>query len=388
MFADNKKSDIGVLRTHRSCIRQEQTHGQRADTVFLQQNSPIRGDNILKSCGFSNAGVETVSRLLMITILIFGVLTAGCDQVAEPPTAEPPTENTESIDAIDRFGATASNVFFYYQDVEKATEFYQRVMGFRIAADYGFAKIMQVAPKSFITLVDETKGMHSSSEPKTTAIALVTDQLEEWWEYIGTQDVEMRSTEFNQVEGRPHHGFVAVDPEGYLLEFERFYSHAENKKFMPLLDNSATLYPESGESNVPSGLGFKATIVWFYYKDMDAIQVFYEDVMGFNLVADQGWAKIYQVGPSGYFGPVDESRGMHHFTAEKAVTLSIFTANIDGWYDYLSTHDQVEMRSKKIEVEDEYRAFIAYDPEGYYLEWDVFSDIPVNAKLVEMIAAP
>ena len=77
---------------------------------------------------------------------------------------------------MSEFGTTASNVFFYYEDVEAATDFYHEVLGLHIVADYGFAKIMQVAPKSFITLVDHTKGMHSSEEPKTTAIALVTDQ--------------------------------------------------------------------------------------------------------------------------------------------------------------------------------------------------------------------
>jgi hypothetical protein len=121
---------------------------------------------------------------------------------------------------------------------------------------------------------------------------------------------------------------------------------------------------------------------------MDGMQKFYEEVMGFDLIVDQGWAKIYQIGPSGYFGLVDEQRGMHNFTEEKAVTLSIFTANIDDWYEYLSNNDRVEMRSQKIEVEDEFRAFIAYDPEGYFIEWDVFSDIPVNADLVKMISAP
>ena len=325
---------------------------------------------------------------MIFSIVLSGLITVGCGQEVEPVMDDSTTTNAVNVDAIDQFGSTASNVFFYYKDVDAATEFYQKVMGFRIAADYGFAKIMQVAPKSFITLVDETKGMHSSLEPKTTAIALVTDQLAEWWEYIGTQNIDMRSTEFNPVDGRPHHGFVAVDPEGYLLEFERFNAHAENEEFMPLLDESVTLYPEPGASNVPPGLGFKATIVWFYYKDMDAIQSFYEEVMGFDLVVDQGWAKIYRIGPSGYFGPVDESRGMHHFTEEKAVTLSIFTANIDQWYEYLSDHERVEMRSQKIESEDEYRAFIAYDPEGYYLEWDVFNDIPVNANLMKMLAAP
>ncbi|MGI9263064.1 MAG: VOC family protein, partial [Woeseiaceae bacterium] len=90
------------------------------------------------------------------------------------------------------YGTTASNVFFYYEDVEAATTFYRDVLGFRVAADYGFAKIMQAAPKSFVTLVDHNMGMHSSDEPKTTAIALVTDQLDEWWDYIQAQDIAMR----------------------------------------------------------------------------------------------------------------------------------------------------------------------------------------------------
>jgi catechol 2,3-dioxygenase-like lactoylglutathione lyase family enzyme len=260
-------------------------------------------------------------------------------------------------------------------------------MGFRVAADYGFAKIMQVAPKSFVTLVDHTKGMHSADEPKTTAIAIVTDQLDEWWDYIQTQDIEMRSTEYNPVPGRPHHGFVAVDPEGYLLEFERFLPHEENRNFMPVLDATATLLADP-DSRVPAGLGFKATIVWFYYKDMEGIQRFYEDVMGFDLIVDQGWTKIYPIGPTAYFGIVDEQRGMHSFTEQKAVTLSLLTDDLDGWYQYLSNHDGIEMRSEEISDTDLYRAFVAYDPEGYYLEWDVFKDVPENDTIWWAIEAP
>jgi len=268
------------------------------------------------------------------------------------------------------FGTTASNVFFYYEDVEAATKFYQEVMGFHVAADYGFAKIMQVAPKSFITLVDHTKGMHSADEPKTTAIALVTDQLDQWWDYIQTQDIEMRSTAYTPRGGSAHDGFVAVDPE--------------NERFMPLLDATETLYADSA-SNVPKGLGFKATVVWFYYKDMAAIQRFYEDVMGFDLVADQGWAKIYRIGPTGYFGPVDEQRGMHNYTEKKAVTLSLITGDIDGWYRYTSEHSAIAMRSEDISDTERYRAFVGYDPEGYYLEWDVFKSVTDNEKLIEAI---
>jgi len=289
-------------------------------------------------------------------------------------------------DPMQDFGTTATNVFFYYEDVEAATTFYRETLGLRVAADYGFAKIMQVAPKSFITLVDHTKGMHSSDEPKTTAIALVTDQLDEWWDYLGTQDIEMRSDDYTPRAGSAHDGFVAVDPEGYLLEFERFNPHEENERFIPVLNATETLYAHR-DSNVPENLGFKATVVWFYYKDMEGIQRFYEEVLGMDLIVDQGWAKIYPAGPTGYFGLVDEKLGMHNYTEQKAVTMSFFTADIDGWYEHLSTNDAIEMRSPRIEEEDEYRAFVAYDPEGYFLEWDVFNPIPANEELVKAIDA-
>jgi catechol 2,3-dioxygenase-like lactoylglutathione lyase family enzyme len=316
-------------------------------------------------------------RTPLIAACAYLVLLSGTCGVAEAADA--------ATDPMSRYGTTASNVFFYYDDVEAATEFYRDILGLRVAADYGRAKIMQVAPKSFITLVDAEIGMHAADEPKTTAIALVTDQLDEWWDYIRSQDVDMRSTEFEPREGGPHDGFVAIDPEGYFLEFERFNPHEENDNFLPLLDRSPTYYPEPGSSSVPPGLGFKATVVWFYYKDMQGIQRFYEKVLGFELVADQGWTKIYAIGPSGYFGLVDEKRGMHSFTETKGVTLSLITADIDGWYSYLSGNDEIEMRSEEISEQDRYRAFVAYDPEGYYLEWDIFKGVPENEVLVDAI---
>ena len=319
-------------------------------------------------------------RSAIASILVI-LLMGGCSPDSEPSAID------GTVDPMTAFGTTGSNVFFYYEDVEAAATFYKDVLGFRIAADYGFAKIVQVAPKSFITLVDHTKGMHSADEPKTTAIALVTDQLDQWWDYVQTQDIDMRSTEYNPIVGRPHHGFVAIDPEGYFLEFERFLPHEENKDFMPVLDRTETLYA-TADSNVPEGLGFKATVVWFYYKDMAGIQRFYEEVLGFDLIVDQGWAKIYPIGPTAYFGLVDEQLGMHDFTETKAVTLSLISDDIDGWYAYLNSHDEIEMRSEEISDTDRYRAFVAYDPEGYYLEWDVFKDVAENEALLSAIRAP
>ena len=48
-------------------------------------------------------------------------------------------------------------------------------------------------------------------------------------------------------------------------------------------------------------------------------------------------------------------------------------------------HDGVEMRSTEISDTDRYRAFVAYDPEGYYLEWDWFKNVPDNQVIVQAV---
>gem|GEM_PF-85765 len=295
------------------------------------------------------------------------------------------SEENSQVNPLNDFGITANNAFFYYNDIEGATEFYKGTLGLDLIADYGFARILRVAPTSYLTLVDGTMGMHTPEEPKTVAIALITDQLDEWYEYLGGQGVEMRF-DYNPVEGRPHHGFVVLDPEGYYLEFERFNQHPENEKLIPLLERTETIYTQTGENTtVPPGLGFKATVLWMYYRDMEGIQDFYEEKLGLELTVDQGWARIYRTSPSGYIGPVDETRGMHSFTEQKAVTVSFLTDDLEGWFSYVKEHVAFELRHTEISVDGEgrFKAFVGYDPEGYFLEFDTFLPHELNVRLLE-----
>jgi catechol 2,3-dioxygenase-like lactoylglutathione lyase family enzyme len=311
----------------------------------------------------------------VLAIAVF--LTVGCAQ----------TEEGDSLNPLESFGIRANNAFFYYDDLDVATTFYTETLGLRVAANYGFAKILQVAPTSYLTLVDADEGMHSATEPKTVAIALITDQLDEWYAYLVEQGVEMRY-EFSPTEGRPHDGFVTYDPEGYFLEFERFNAHPENELFIPLLEETETLYPDPDqETTVPEGLGIKATILWLYYRDTAGALSFLEDKLGLEKTVDQGWAWIYQTSPSGYIGPVDETRGMHSYTEQKAVTVSFFTDDIDGWHSYVSETGAFELREAEVHADSvgRYRAFVGYDPEGYYLEFDTFLTHELNTRLLESL---
>ena len=300
-------------------------------------------------------------------------------------------QSAGDVDPYRAFGVVANNAFFYYADLERATRFYTDVLGLRIAADYGFAKVLQVAPTSFLTLVDAAKGMHAADEPKTTALALLADDLDAWNAHLTARGVPYKHPYRGAVAGSAHDGFVVIDPEGYLLELERFNPHPENARFTLLLANLTPLpaapVAVPGGAPPPPGLSIRATVLWLYYKDLATVQLFYEKRLGFELVVDQGWAKVHRTSASGFVGLVDEARGMHRATAQKGVTASFLTNALDRWFEHVKTRTLFELRSKAIHEDEEerYRAFIGYDPEGYTLEFDTFLEHPQNVGLLKAL---
>ncbi|RIK35802.1 MAG: glyoxalase, partial [Chloroflexi bacterium] len=121
--------------------------------------------------------------------------------------------------------------------------------------------------------------MHSAEEPKTVTLALVSEEVEAWYEYLTQQGVTIhRALEITP--GQAHDGFVVVDPEGYFLEFERFNTHPENAQLMPRLARLSPTYPTHGATPRPAQLGITATVLWLYYQDIEAISRFYTTALG------------------------------------------------------------------------------------------------------------
>jgi catechol 2,3-dioxygenase-like lactoylglutathione lyase family enzyme len=131
----------------------------------------------------------------------------------------------------------------------------------------------------------------------------------------------------------------------------------------------------------PPALTVQANIVFLYYRDVPAAQRFYEDIIGLTLTVDQGFAKIYQVSPTSFIGLVDEAQGLHRAAEAKAVTVSFVTERVDQWYEYLVSKG-VRMRGPVSNAtRHPTRGFVAYDPEGYFLEFETVLDHPQNAAL-------
>ncbi len=110
------------------------------------------------------------------------------------------------------------------------------------------------------------------------------------------------------------------------------------------------------------------TITFFYYRDLAAAQAFYEEVMGFRLAIDQGWAKIMAIGGTAHVGLVDEAKGMHKAEPVKPVQLCIRVPDVDAWYAYAKARGLANLSQLFVNDEIGIRAFVFDDPEGYQIE--------------------
>ncbi|MFC2156569.1 VOC family protein [Acidobacteriota bacterium] len=279
----------------------------------------------------------------------------------------------------------ANLVFFYYKDLDSAVEFYERTLGLEEVLDYGFAKIFRISETSYIGLVDETGGMHTTAEPKTATLSFITDEVETWFEYLSGQGVEIHRP-LSESSRIPIKGFVAKDPEGYLLEFETFRPHPQNEKILESLTGVNNLYRIPATTDSPSqDKGIRGNILWLYYKDLAEAQRFYEDIMGLELLVDQGFAKVYSSSKSGFIGLVDAAQGLHGFTETKSVNVAFTTRDVELWYEHLLDRG-LEMRDALDYAEgDRIKAFVTYDPAGYFLEFHWIMEHSDNRKLLEIL---
>jgi len=302
--------------------------------------------------------------------LIVILLTAGCGRAPEQKKEMTP-----------ELGIDANLVFYYYSDLDAAVEFYRDILGLKQVLDYGFARAFQIADSAFICLVDETGGMHDTSEPKSILLTLLTEELDGWYGYLQAQGIEMYRPLTDQ-DDHAFRNFMAVDPGGYILEFETFLEHEENARLNNRLAETTALYPSpENDSRRPPDLGMQGIVLWMYYRDLEAAKNFYQDNLGLELLVDQGTALVLSSSPTAFIGLVDEKSGTHDYTETKSVNVGFITSQVDAWYRHLLDKG-LEMRGPVENAEeDRVRAFITYDVGNYFLEFDHFLDNESNREL-------
>ena len=125
---------------------------------------------------------------------------------------------------------------------------------------------------------------------------------------------------------------------------------------------------------------FDGQIIFIYVDDLDVSREFYEELMGFPLVLDQGKCRIVQITKSrgGYLGYCEadgrskESRG---------VILTFVTTDVDTWYQDLERMDLDLLGEPKVNQTFGIYHFFIKDPDGYLLEIQSFLDADWNKTL-------
>jgi len=113
-------------------------------------------------------------------------------------------------------------------------------------------------------------------------------------------------------------------------------------------------------------------ITFLYYDDLTPIDKFYRQIMGFELVEDQEWAKIYAVSESGFVGIVDGAHGFHKPQAKNAVLVTLVVDDVFGWYDYLKGQGVKMLKEVQEHEAIQVRCFFCQDPGGYSIEVQQF----------------
>lgn len=274
----------------------------------------------------------------------------------------------------------ATNPFFYYANLDAATRFYTETLGLELVADFGIARTIRTSPVSFLTLMDIARSLHKPDEPKAVTLAFVTEAVEDWYAYLQSRDVPIRHP-LKSDRTKAHEGFVALDPEGYFLEFERFNPHLENERLLPQL---ARIEPLT--TATPDNLPLSATVLWLYYKEMAAAQGFLADQLGLDLLVDQNWAKVYAAGGTSFIGPVEAGVGLHAYAPDKLVTVGLITDDLPGWRGHLQANPAFRLQTLDVkDVAGRLEFFYGFDPEDHYWEFEFYPAVSGNEQLHDLL---
>ena len=126
----------------------------------------------------------------------------------------------------------------------------------------------------------------------------------------------------------------------------------------------------------------ESQITFLYYADLVAASAFYEELMEFKLVEDQGGAKIYRVSGNAYMGIVDEKFGYHKTRPANALLFTLVVDDVEQSYAYLKAKGVTVLDELTPAGTSKIRRFVIQDPGEYTIEVQQFLE-PESVKIFQ-----
>ena len=106
-------------------------------------------------------------------------------------------------------------------DLERSTVFYRDTLGLRLALDQGDCRIFEVTPAAFLGICTRPDAV----SPDGIIVTLVTDAVDAWHERLVAAGVPCERAPNHNDEYDLYQAFYR-DPDGYLIEIQRFLDPA------------------------------------------------------------------------------------------------------------------------------------------------------------------
>ena len=118
--------------------------------------------------------------------------------------------------------------FLDTEDLARTADFYERILGLRLARDQGSCRIYHVSGSAYLGFCRraETSPIAPRGAAGVTVLTLVTEHVDAWYEHLRANGVEIVKAPADNPPYRIYNAF-ARDPSGYLVEIQRFWEPLE-----------------------------------------------------------------------------------------------------------------------------------------------------------------
>jgi catechol 2,3-dioxygenase-like lactoylglutathione lyase family enzyme len=108
--------------------------------------------------------------------------------------------------------------FIYCEDIDKTAPFYEKVLGLELALNQGSCRIYHiVGHKAYLGICEGA----TNREKDGVIFTLVSQDVDAWYERLTAQGIVCEHPPRENPTYKIYHFFVR-DPDGYLLEVQRF----------------------------------------------------------------------------------------------------------------------------------------------------------------------
>ncbi len=114
--------------------------------------------------------------------------------------------------------------FLSVRDLERSTVFYRDVLGLSLVLDQGDCRIFEVTPTAFVAVCGRADGV----SPEGIIVTLVTDDVDGWHDRLSVAGVTCERAPNHNEKYHLYQAFYR-DPDGYLIEIQRFLDPAWRK---------------------------------------------------------------------------------------------------------------------------------------------------------------